>query len=224
MVPALAVALALWLTTESALGQLTLKTSRALQVTPPGSASLGQAVTLSVQGAARGARYSYVAVRTATGAAVRGTAPVCSTNQSISIGSGSSVTWHPASGGTYRLTAYGTGQAADTFSLTYIVKPRAVMLASSQTPAQPSGVTLVLRTDDLGPGHVYQWWMQYRGQPVATGGGTAQPGPLSQPWTTQTNGPMATYPTPIPPPSSIAATVSIHRGDPCQVIAAGTMP
>ena len=215
--PLLAVALALSSVTQPALGQLGAR--RALEVTPPRSVVVGQPVMLSVRGAAQGARYRYVATMTATGGSGRGGVG-CPNNQSL--GSGVRVTWRPASG-TYRLTAYGpTGQAeTDTLSLAYQVLPRTVMLASSQTPAQPSGVTLVLRTDDLGPGHKYEWWMQYAS---AVGGGGAGQGVVrSQPWTTVTSGPLATYPTPISASATISARVSIHRGEPCAVVAAGAM-
>jgi hypothetical protein len=216
----LTAALALCYAMSSASGQLGAR--RALIANPPRSVVLGTPVVLSVRGAASGARYRYVATMTNSGAA-RATGTRCSQTQSI--GSGASVTWSPASG-TYRLTAYGpTGRLeTDTLSLTYVVLPRTVMLATSQTPVSGDSVSLVLRTDDLGPGHVYEWWMQYRGQPFPTGGGTYGLPPLSPPWTAQTNGPMATYPKPIRPPSSVTATVAIHRGDPCAVVAVGTMP
>lgn len=205
---------------ESALGQIGAR--RALTASPPRSAMLGQPVILTVQGAAQGARYSFVATMTASGSGSKSNATQCAQTQSI--GSGSRVTWQPRSG-TYRLTAYGSlGRGTDSLSLTYVVHPRRAMLASSQTQAQNGSVHLTLRTDDLGPGHTYQWWMQYRGQPVPTGGGTYGPPPPPQSWTTQTNGPLATYPTPIAPPSAITATVAIHRGDPCEIVAAGATP
>jgi hypothetical protein len=217
----LTVALALILATESALGQGLTLTRRRLDATPARSATLGTTIVLSVQGAAQGARYRFVATMTATSSGTRSNPTSCAQTHST-IGIGSRVTWQPRSG-TYRLTAYGpVGRSeTDSLSLTYVVHPRRAMLASSQTPAQNGSVHLTLRTDDLGPGHTYQWWMQYRGQPVSTGGGTYGPPPPPQTWTTETNGPMATYPTPIPPPSSITATVSIHRGDPCEIVAAG---
>jgi hypothetical protein len=217
----LTVALALCCTMSSASGQL--GTRRTLTANPPRSAVLGTPVVLSVQGVPSGARYRYVASMTASGGGARAAGTHCA--QTRSIGSGSSVTWSPTSG-TYRLTAYGPTARleTDTLSLTYIVQPRTVMLASSQTPVAGDSVRLVLRTDDLGPGHVYQWWMQYRGHPVATGGGTSGPPPFSQPWITQTTGPMATYPKPIRPPSSVTATVAIHRGDLCEIVAAGATP
>jgi hypothetical protein len=166
-----------------------------------------------VQGAPRGTSYRFVAMMTATGGGDRpSSAKGCPVNQSL--GTGASVTWQPISG-TYRLTAYGP----DTLRLTFSVFPRPAMLAVSQTPAQPSGVTLVLRTDDLGPGHTYYWWMQYT---YETGDGNVKSAAFSQPWTKQTNGPLATYPTAIPPQSAIRAKVSILRDNTCEVVAAGT--
>ncbi|MGQ0639590.1 MAG: hypothetical protein ACT4P6_02300 [Gemmatimonadaceae bacterium] len=217
----LTLALAVSCTTESALGQLATTARRTLVVNPP-RLVLGSRVTLSVQGAAPGARYRYVAAISGTAGNYK-VAVNCSAT--TTIGTGTSVTWQPKSG-TYRLTAYGPAGRAetDTLTLTYVVRPNVSMLASSQTGAGGGKVTLVLRASDLGPGHTYLWWMQYRGS--GSSGGAANPGPPpeSSPWTTQTNGPMATYPTPISPPSSIKATVAIHRGDLCDIIAAGAMP
>lgn len=198
-----------------ALGQLALTERRTLVVNPPRGLR-GQAVTLSVQGAPHTATYRYVARVTAVPSSVPSH---LNCPQVLNLGAGSKVTWQPKSG-TYRLTAYGPGsQETDTLHRTYVLAPRHVMLATSQTPAQGSVVTLVLRTDDLGPGHTYQWWMQYA---YNSGNGNQARIEHSSPWTTQTNGPLASYPTPIPSAARINAKVSIHRGDPCDVIAVGT--
>lgn len=217
----LTLASAVLIATQSALGQVGTSARRSLRASPPSAVVLGRPVTLSVQSSGKPVRYRFVATMTTTGSGARRGQCV----QTQNIGTGTSVTWHPKSG-TYRLTAYGpAGQTeTDTLTLVYVVRPSSVMLNASQTQAQAGSVTLVLRTSDLGPGHVYEWWMQYRGQSVPTGAGTYGPPPTSQPWTTQTNGPMATYPTPVAPPSSITATVSIHRGDPCEIVAAGAIP
>ena len=208
-------ALSLPTLTQAALGQVGLTGRRTLVVSPP-RAMLGQPVTLSVQGATQGARYRYVATIAASPGAGKAH-ETCPTT--LAIGSGARVTWQPKSG-SYRLTAYGpAGHETDTLTATYVVAPRSVMLATSQTPAQPSGVTLVLRTDDLGPGHKYEWWMEYS---YTTGDGNQRGVQKSPPWMTQTNGPMATYPSPIPAAARISAKVSIHRGDPCDIIAVGT--
>ena len=204
-------------TAPSALGQL--GTRRALDVNPPRSVVVGRLVTLSVRGAPNGARYRYVATTTPSAGGSNKGGVECP--NFLSLGSGVRVTWRPASGA-YRLTAYGptSQKETDTLSVTYEVLPRTVMLASSQTPAQPSGLTLVLRTDDLGPGHTYEWWMQYR---YHVGGGASQGSAQSPPWTKVTNGPMTSYPTPIPTGAQVTARVSIHAGDPCAVVAAGAM-
>lgn len=207
--------LALALTADPALGQLAITGRRTLVATPP-RVTLGQVVTLSVRGAANGARYRFTARMTATPGDA---AAHVSCGQILSIGSGSRVTWQPKSG-THRLTAYGpSGRETDTLTLTFVVAARPAMLATSQMPAQPSGVTVTLRTDDLGPGHVYQWLMQHGS--VAGSGAGAQGIVYSQPWGAQTTSPLATYPTPISSSAPIKATVSIHRGDPCDIIATG---
>jgi hypothetical protein len=201
---------------QPAFAQLNLTARRALVVNPP-RAALGQAVTLSVQGAAPNAQYRYVAKVTEMfgGRPIHASCPT-----TINIGSGARVTWQPRSG-VYRLTAYGpAGQETDTLSLAYTVAPRAVMLATSQTPAGSAGVTLVLRTDDLGPGHHYEWWMQYSRAVTDAAGRVSHV--LSQPWAAHTTSHFATHPTPVPSSATIKATVSIHRGDPCDIIAAGT--
>ena len=204
------VALALVLTTDPALGQLGAR--RALVINPPRSAVLGSSVTLS----APGARYRFVATMTEAGDGTKVAGLGCPSN--ATIGSGTRVMWQPASG-TYRLTAYGpAGKETDTLNVTYAVQARKAMLASSQTPAQPSGVTLVLRTDDLGPGHKYRWLMSYT---TTHPNGTAGAGVRG--WTAETGGPMVAYPTPVPQQASISARVGIHRGNPCEVVAAGAM-
>ncbi len=181
--------------------------------------ALGTNVTLTVHGAAQNARYRFVAAMTATGSGAR---PGIKCALSQTIGTEPSVVWRPASG-TYRLTAYGpSGQTeTDTLSLTYVVRPGSSMLASSQTPAQPGSVTLVLRANDLGAGHVYDWWAHIVWQPTPTGGGMYASPPQPKTRTTQTSGPLATYPTAVPAPGSISATVSIHRGSPCEIVAVG---
>lgn len=190
---------------------------RSLEVSPP-RATLGQTLTVLVRGAAAGADYRFVATRTATGSADRIAARDC--GGSSELGSGTRTRWTPASG-SYRLAAYGPSRRRETDTLlsSYVVSPRPVMLATARTPAQPSGVTLTLRTDDLGPGHVHFWWMQYV-YPTGSGPGN-QTLARSQPWTTQTNGPMATYPEPIPSSAAVSARVTIHRGNPCDVLATG---
>lgn len=211
----LTVALALLLATESALGQVGAR--RALQAIPPGKVTLGRAVTLSVLGAAPGAQYRYVATMTATGSGARPNGPRCTRPQNI--GSGSRVAWRPMSG-TYRLTAYGPlgPKETDTLTLAYVVRPSSAALTSSQTEVQPGSVTVVLRANDLGAGHQYQWWMQYQ---LPAMGNT--PGPLSTPWAAQTSGATVTYPGPISASAAITATVSVYRGDPCEVVASDSI-
>lgn len=218
----LTAALPLCCVLQPALSQLPTTARLKLVVNPPRSGVLGKPVILSVQGAAPSARYRYVATLTDTPNSVR-PGPICT--ETTTLGSGPRVTWQPKSG-TYRLTAYGPNSKieTDTLTLLYVVSAAPVMLNTSQTQAQSGKVTLVLRTSDLGPGHVYVWWMQYRGSGSTGGPNNSGPPPLSEPWIVQTSGPMATYPTPISPPSQIKATVAIHRGDPCEVIAAGAMP
>lgn len=193
---------------------------RALVVQPPRSVVLGRQVTLSVQGATQGARYRFVAVLNTVGANTTTGGKSCRVTQSI--GSGASVTWLPPSG-TYRLTAYGPlGHAeVDTLSLTYDVVPRTVMLAAAQTQ-MPNGLNLTLRTDDLGPGRTYVWSMRVVFKPVPSGAAYGPPAPPIS-WSAQTTSPMTTYPTPLPPPRSITASVKVHAGDPCAIIAAGMM-
>jgi hypothetical protein len=194
---------------------------RRMLVATPHRITVGQSVNLSVAGAVRGSQYRYTAFVAATW---NGRRPRQGCPAAHAIGSGASVTWLPVSG-SYRLTAVGPlPSESDTLTLAYVVLPRTVMLASSQTSAQSGTVHVGLRTDDLGPGHTYVWWLQLRGQPTPTGGGTAQPGQVYQPWTSQTTGPLTTYPTPIPAPASLTATVDVHRGNPCEVIAAGAIP
>lgn len=222
----LTVALALACVTSQALGQLSLTQRRSITVSPQ-HATLGTRLTLSVRGAAQGAAYRYVAAITGSGlGAIKGKTSNCS--PTVSIGSGTSVKWLPASG-TYRLTAYGpAGRETDTLTLAYVVPPRRVMLASAQLPGPGDSVRLMLRTDDLGPGHVYEWSMRFAVAPPPVGGGPGLTGPppsWSPPWTTQTSGPMATYPKALAqPPLRIEATVEIHRGNVCEIIAAGAMP
>jgi hypothetical protein len=222
----LSVALALACVTSQALGQLNLTPRRSLIATPQ-RAILGTAITLSVRGAAQGATYRYVAAVTGSvPAAPKGKTSNC--NATVTIGSGTSVKWQPGSG-SYRLTAYGpVGRETDTLTLAYVVPPRRVMLASAELPGPGDSVRLLLRTDDLGPGHVYEWWMRVRLPPPSTGGGPGSPHPpatWSPPWTTQTSGAMATYPKAlVRPPLRIEATVEIHRGNVCEIIAAGAMP
>lgn len=222
----LTVTLALACVTSQALGQLSLTQRRSLVVSPQ-RATLGTRITLSVRGAAQGAVYRYVATTTGSGLdAIKGKTPNC--NATVTIGSGTTVRWQPASG-TYRLTAYGpVGRETDTLTLAYVVPPRRVMLASAQLPGPADSVRLMLRTDDLGPGHVYEWWMRFAVAPAQGGGGpgSAHPPPTWSPaWTNQTAGPMATYPKAlVRPPLRIEATVEIHRGNACEIIAAGAMP
>lgn len=200
---------------SAAFGQRT-PVRRTLTVNPP-RVMLGRPIVLTVQGASQGAQYRFVATMTATGSGDR---PAAGCPNNLSLGSGANVSWTPLSG-TYRLTAYGPqGRETDTLSVTYAVPARRVMLAT-QT-AQGSSATLVLRTDDLGPGHKYHWSMQYT-TASATGGGTAQAF-QSQPWTAQTNGPTATYPSTVPASASIKAAVGIHRGNSCEIIATGSLP
>jgi hypothetical protein len=193
--------------------QLRLAGRTTLEVTPS-RITLGRSVTLSVRGARPDARYRFVAIMTATGGGDQPNVKGCQARQDL--GSGAQVTWTPASG-TYRLMAYGpTPQAeTDTVSLAFAVAARRVMLASST-----SGSTFVLRTDDLGPGHSYQWWMRYS---YETGDGNVKHGAVSQPWTGNSNGPMVTYPGSLPSSANVSARVSIYRSDPCAVIAAGAM-
>lgn len=221
----LTVALALACLTSHAPGQLSLTQRRTLTVNPQ-RATLGIPVTLSVRGAAQGATYRYVAAITGSGLdAIKGKTSNC--NPTVTIGSGTSVKWQPVSG-TYRLTAYGpVGRETDTLTLAYVVSPRRVMLASAQLPGPGDSVRLMLRTDDLGPGHVYVWSMRLALQPPPGGGpGSPAPPPSWSPlWTTQTSGPMATYPKAlVRPPLRVEATVEIHRGNVCEIIAAGAMP
>jgi hypothetical protein len=214
-------ALLLGATVSSAFAQLP-PARRTLTATPLKQGAVAGAIVLSVRGAAPGARYRYVAAMSATTTSVK-TGAQC--GQTQHIGSGVNVTWRPVAG-TYRLTAYGPLDKlqTDTLSLTYTVPARQVMLASAQMPAQNDSVWLLLRTDDLGPGHVYEWWMQYRGEPVPIGNGRYGNAPLSSPWMAQTTSATATYPKAIRRPTSIRATVRIHRGDPCAIVAAGSTP
>ncbi len=215
----LATLLAVVCATSAASAQRTTAT-RSLVATPPSSVVLGRPVTLSVQGARKGARYRYVATMFSTGNGAKAIGPRCALQQSL--GSGTTVTWHPTSG-TYRLTAYGPlGQAeTDTLSLTYVVQPRTVMLASGQSQTQ-GGFTLMLRTDDLGPGHTYEWSMLVRFKPVPNGNTYGPPRPPLS-WTTQTTSSMTAHPTPVPAIHSITAAVSVHRGNACDIVAAGAM-
>jgi len=211
----LTLALALSCTAGSVLAQVRPLTRRSLTVTPA-KATLGRPVVISVQGAPQRGGYRFFATMTATGAGER---PGAGCPNNLNLGSGASVSWTPASG-TYRLTAFGPlGQETDTLSQTYVVQAPRVMLA---TQTQGGSVPLVLRTDDLGPGHKYHWAMQYSAT-SATGGGTAQQ-TQSQPWTAQTSGPLVTYPTAVPTAAAIKASVGIHRGNPCEIIAAGFIP
>lgn len=222
----LTVALALACVTSQALGQLSLTQRRSLTAIPQ-RATLGTLITLSVRGAAQGATYRYVATTIGTGpAAPKGKVSNC--NATVTIGSGTSVKWQPGSG-SYRLTAYGpSGRETDTLTLAYVVAPRRVMLASAELPGPGDSVRLLLRTDDLGPGHVHEWWMRVALAPPPTGGGpgsTPPPASWSPPWITQTSGPMATYPRTLArSPLRIEAAVEIHRGNVCDIVAAGAMP
>jgi hypothetical protein len=221
----LTITLTLACATSSALAQLGATSRRNLVANPP-RATLGTRITLFVRGAPQGATYRFVASKTHTGLAASG-ARVQSCASTVTIGTGSSVTWQPVSG-TYRLTAYGpVGHQTDTLTLAYVLPPRVVMLASAQSPGPGDSVRLMLRTDDLGPGHVYDWSMRYRSPPPSVNGigqPTGPPPTWSAPWLTQTNGPMASYPKLLDrPPQSIEATVGIHRGNPCEIIAAGAM-
>jgi hypothetical protein len=202
-------------------GQLTAS-RRSLVAAPPSTVALGHPVTLSVQGAPQGSQYRYAAVMLATAMGDKPQGSRCAATQNL--GTGTTATWRPTSG-TYRLTARGPvgPRETDTLSATYVVQPRRVMLASAQSQAPSGGIILMLRTDDLGPGHTYLWSMHVLFDMVPSG---AAPAPAAPPlsWTTTSSMPMVTYPTPVAQIASIKATVGIHQGDPCVIVAAGAMP
>lgn len=210
---------------ESALGQPVTPVNPRLRVDPPGSALVGQPVALTVLPAVAGASYRYVATLLTTGSGVSTTDGTCARTQTI--GSGSSVTWTPASG-EYRLTAYRLSphQKTNAIVTQYAVRAQDAQLAISIIPPQPPPdgstlATLLLSARNMGPGHRYQWSVRF-GIPPQSGGLTPPPPPPQ--WAFESGADSIRYPVPIQRDRQVFAGVVIHGGDQCQILATGTHP
>jgi len=221
----LTVAWPLLLLTGPLRGQGVVHTRSGIRPNPPGGAMLGQAVTLAVQPTASGAAYRFVATMLTTGAGLPA-GRLCS--RSITIGTGASVTWTPASG-TYRLKAHEVTHtsAMDTLVAEYEVRAPDTGVTAAYTPPQPppggtTMATLIVSTSDLGPGHRYRFSVRFGNPPSSPGG---QPPPaVPAPWSFESDRASLAFPLPVSSTIPAFATVTVHRGDQCQIVAVGSSP
>jgi uncharacterized RDD family membrane protein YckC len=219
----LAAILAFLLVTEAAVAQPGRTSRRVLQSNPSQSAALGQVVTLSVYPAAATDSYRFVATMVATGDGTQTSPTVCLKRGQV-IGTGTSIAWAPATG-TYRLTAYPlrAARTGDTLAATYVVRaPDAVVTAVYDPPQPPPGGTtlasLIVSARDLGPGHRYRFFVRF-GSPAVLSG--QQPPPVPAPWTFESEEWSLRFPVPVASTVPAFATATVHRGDPCHVVATG---
>ncbi len=198
-----------------ALGQLAASRLN-FGVAPPSPTALGQPVTLGVRPIAAGTMYRYVATMTFTGTGLLAASTTCAAPQTI--GTGSRVSWTPASGA-YRLTVHSVRSLAahDSASVSYQVNaPNGGYLNTTVTqspnPQPPGKLLLSLRTNDRGAGHRYQWVVRF-----APAAGAAPNPPVS--WTGDTPVHVHSVPFVVPPGTyTVSAQVGVHRGDACQIL------
>jgi hypothetical protein len=207
------ITLSLMVFAHAALGQRNDPRIR-FSVVPPSPSTLGQQATLAVRPALTGMMYRYVATMTVTGTGKLTTGTACATPQTI--GSGSSVSWTPASGG-YRVAVHRTSSliARDSVSVPYQVEaPNGGFLTMTvmQNPnPQPGRLMLTLRTNDRGAGVRYQWVVRFSSAP-----GT----PLHPPVNWSGDSPTHIYSVPFvitPGTYTVTARVGIHDNQPCTI-------
>jgi hypothetical protein len=148
-------------------------------------------------------------------------------NRGSAIGTGTTVTWTPASG-TYRLTAYGPNRRQETDTLVgqYEVRAPDAMVTAGYSPPQPTpgGTTmasLIVSAKDLGPGHRYRFVVRFGTPPHSPG---QPPVAVPAPWTFESERASLAFPVPVSSTIPVSATASVHRGNPCQIVAAGASP
>ncbi len=222
----LASAMPLLIVAEAAFGQIGASSRRWIQSRPPNAAPLGQTVTLSVQPTVAGASYRFVATMLSTGDGT--SASRACARPRHTIGSGSTVTWTPASG-TYRLTAYGPSPTLerDTLVSQYEVRAPDAMVSTEYIPPQPPPggtpmASLILSAKDLGPGHRYRFSVRF-GPPASPPPGQ-HPVATPAPWTFESEKWSIRFPLSVASTTPAFATAAVHRGDRCQIVAVGASP
>lgn len=185
-------------------------------VAPPSPTALGQLATLGIRPMVPGTTYRYVATMTFTGTGMLAASTTCAAPQTI--GTGSRVSWTPASGA-YRLTVHTIKSLAahDSASVSYQVNaPNGGYLNMTVTqnpnPQPPGRFMLSLHTNARAAGSRYQWVVRF------TPAFGAPSGPPVD-WAGDSPTPVYSVPFVLTPGTyNVSARVGIHQGDPCRIV------